>query len=75
MNKRKYPAIGKLPQKMFGVEFQVKSGFQKDNCISQALGGNCRKKSTMEAVNGDHFIRCCSSTACKKLAAKIALGN
>jgi len=71
--KKKYPAVGKLPRAMYGVAFQKKSDWQKDNCInSPSFGGTCRRKSTMEAVNGNSFIRCCSSPACKRFAALLA---
>jgi len=71
--KKKHPAIGILPRKIYGVMFQKKSEFQKDDCISNAYGGNCKRESTMEAVEGNAIVRCCTSPACKKLAAMIAM--
>ncbi len=72
MKKRQYPPIGKLPRKMHGVMFQEKEHHQKDDCITRSFGGNCMRKSTMVACNGNSSIRCCSSPVCMKFAASLA---
>ena len=74
--KKKYSKVGKLPRVIFGVLFREKSSWQKDNCITHSVGvKDCRRKSTMEAVQGNCYIRCCNCLACKKLAAKLARRN
>jgi hypothetical protein len=44
------------------VIFQPKSDFQKDDCLF------CSNRSTIEAVYGTAYIRCCEDDKCKKKA-------
>jgi hypothetical protein len=55
------------------VQFQPKSGWQKDDCINDRDNHRCYNPSTLEAVDGSARVRCCIEKDCKKTAAIIAL--
>ena len=55
---------------LIGVTIQEKNEFQKDDCLFPQPG--CLGKSTLEAVSGNAFIRCCENPECINFAMAFA---